>query len=175
MSLGIAISALAWMAAPVCAQEDPVAPDSAIAAAGDSAAVAARAERPRLLVTGIAGSTIYVSMEGDAPAPPSGRVIDIAGADVGPLLGRWLVLESSGSRMLTRFDGEPFTVTRGSVFYLASAGPALVAGVGRGEPEDPSHPRWAGHFDDPQLGAGGTHFDTGSGLKVHHEIRRVVL
>lgn len=116
---GTALFVFALPMSAAHAQQDPSAPasDSTTDVTG----------RPRLLVTGIAGSTIYLTLETALVPLELGQILDVAGASEGPSLGRLVVLERAAGRILTRFDGEAFPVTRGTMLYLASDR-AVVAG-----------------------------------------------
>ena len=131
---GLVASAF-WVAAlgiePVRAQEPPPSPSQAADSVGTD--VAAVAHRARIRVTGIAGSTIYISLEApEIGEIAAGRALDVSRIPDGPVIGRLLVIERAGRRLLTRFEGEAFPVTRGTVLYLATED-----GAGPIHPRDP--------------------------------------
>ncbi len=109
-------------------------PPRAPAAVADSATVAP-AERPRLLVTGLAGSTLYLSIEALPPlALRPGQVFDVAETDAGPPVGRMATIEQVGGRVLARFEDVPFALTRGDVLYLVDAPVVATERVDRSDP-----------------------------------------
>ncbi len=80
----------------------------------------------RARVTGLAGSTIYLSFDSAPPLPPGAVVAATRGLDEPPA-GALEVLELAGARALARYDGDPFPITRGETLLLAVPGSARIA------------------------------------------------